>query len=183
MYIIKTSTKLNNDSFFLPQMLIMNCIYFTWLRLSDIKNVILIDIERLTRLISKFDHSSSQWFTFLLFVDRKAKQITLKEIFPYNNIKKSINENIITWNKTASIHIEYSIFSAKSDSFKFIIIKSKFHAYCHNVLSIFLQWIKSVSNNLFDIIYVWLFDFFVDVLCILTNDFKNFDNVVHKLKT
>ena len=162
----------------------MNCTHLTWLRLSDVKDVTLIDTGRLTRLISELDHPSSQWPTLLLFVGRKAKQIALKEIFPYNNIRKGTNEGIITLrSETTSILTEYPIFFAESDPFKPIITKPEFHAYCHDVSSTPLQWTKSVPNNLFDIIHARLFGLFVDVLCIFADDFKDFDSVVHRLKT
>ena len=162
----------------------MNCNHLTWLRLSNVKDVTLIDTGRLTRLISELDDSSNQWSTLLLFVSRKAKQIALKEIYSYNNVRKDTNEDIIFLrSETTSIHIEYSIFFAESDSFKSISSQAESHEYCHDTSSTSLQWVKSVSNDLFDIIHARLFDLFIDVLCIFADDFKNFDSVVHTLTT
>lgn len=74
----------------------MNCPHPTWLRLSDVKDVALINTGRLTRLISELDDPSNQCPTLLLFVGRKAKQIVLKEIYPYNNVRKAVNQGITT---------------------------------------------------------------------------------------
>jgi hypothetical protein len=162
----------------------MNCDHFTWLRLSDAQNVILIDTERLTRLISELINSLNQRFTLLLFLNRKTKQIALKKIFSWNNIKKEINENIIILRiETLNIASKHFILFAKSDFFKFIISQSKSSAYCHDVAIISLKWIKFISNNLFDIIHARFFCFFIDVLCIFADDFKNFQSVIDKLKT
>lgn len=162
----------------------MNCAHHRWLRFSDVKKITLIDTGRLTRLISELNHPSHQWPTLLLFVGRKVKQIALKEIFPYNNIKKSTSEDIITLrSETTSIHTDHPIFFAESDPFKPLIINSNPHVHCHNIMSVPLQWTKSVTNSLFDIIHARLLGLFVDVLCIFADDFKDFDSVVQRLKT
>ena len=163
---------------------IMNCPHLTWLRFSDVKDVALVDTGRLIRLISELDDPSNQWPTFLLFVGRKAKQIALKEIYPYNNVRKGVNEGIVTLrSEKTSIHTKYPIFFAESDPFTPITPRSEFHAYCHDVSSTPLQWTKSISNDLFDIVYARLFGLFIDVLNIFADDFKDFDSVIRKLTT
>ena len=92
----------------------MNCTHLTWLRFSDAKDVTLIDTRRLTRLVSELDNPSNQWPT-LLFLGRKAKQTALKEIYPYNKIRKGTNEgNITLRSEIISIHTEHPIFSRKA---------------------------------------------------------------------
>ena len=119
---------------------IMNCFHLTCLCFSDVKNVALIDTERLTQLISKLNNSSNQWFVFFLFVKRKAKQIALKKVYFYNNLRKNVNEGmIILKNKTTSIHTKYFILFVESDLFTPITPRSEFHTYCHDISSTFLQ--------------------------------------------
>lgn len=116
----------------------MNCNHLIWLRLSDVKDVTLIDTGWLTQLIPELGDSSSQWPTLLLFVGRKAKQIVLKEIYPYKNVWKGINGGIIILkNETSSIHTKYPIFFAESNPFKPItlITSSESHAYYHDTSS------------------------------------------------
>lgn len=162
----------------------MNCNHLTWLHLSDAKDVTLIDTGRLTRLISELGDPSSQWPTLLLFVGRKAKQVALREIYSYNNVRKGTNEGIITLrSETTSISTEYPIFFAESDPFKPISTRAETHAYCHDTSSTPLQWTKSLPNDLFDVIHARLFGLFIDVLCIFADDFKDFDSVVHTLTT
>ena len=163
---------------------IMNCPHLTWLRFSDVKDVALVDTGRLTRLISELDNLANQWPTLLLFLGRKAKQIALKEIYPCNNIRKGVNEGLITLrSETTSIHTKYSIFFVESDSSTSIIPCSESHEYYHDISSTFLQRIKSIFNDLFDIVHARLFSLFIDVLCIFANDYKDFDSVVRKLTT
>ncbi len=71
--------------------------------------------------------------------------------------------------KTINIASKYFILFAEKNFFKFIISQSKSFAYCYNVATIFLKWIKFISNNLFDIIHARFFCFFIDVLCIFAN--------------
>lgn len=66
--------------------------------------------------------------------------MALKEIFPYNNMRKGTNEGIITLrSETTGIHTEYPIFFAESDPFKPVITKSNSHAHCHDIESTPLQ--------------------------------------------
>lgn len=93
-------------------------------------------------------------YAFCLWVVMQ-KKIALKEIYPYNNIRRDINEDTITLkNETINIHIEYFIFFAKSDSFKFVITQSEFHTYCHDVSSIFCN-----ELSIFRMIYSTSFTF------------------------
>ena len=163
---------------------IMNCPHLAWLRFSDVKDVALIDTGRLTQVISELNDPSNQWPTLLLFVGRKAKQIALKEIYPYNNVRKGFNEGIITLrSETTSIHTKYPIFFAESDPFTSITPRTESHAHCHDISSTPLQWTKSISDDLLDIVHARLFGLFVDVLCIFADDYKDFDSVVRKLTT
>ena len=162
----------------------MNCPHLTWLRFSDVKDVALVDTGRLTRLISELDNPANQWPTLLLFLGRKAKQIALKEIYPYNNVRKGVNEGLITLrSETTSIHTKYPIFFAESDPSTSIIPCSESHEYYHDISSTPLQRTKSISNDLFDIVHARLFSLFIDVLCIFADDYKDFDSVVRKLTT
>jgi len=97
------------------------------------KEIALINTDRLTRIMRKLTNSTIQQLSVLLFVDRKVKNLALRELFS-NHVKKESNESIVTLRvDNTSLYFDHSVFFVESDSSAMIISVS--NASCHEIES------------------------------------------------
>lgn len=159
------------------------CDHHIWLQIFKFKNFVFHDTNKFSKLLSKLTNSSIQKSLLIFLIDKKFKNVVIREMFSWNNVKKiKRNEIVIFRVKTSTIKFINFILFDESDFFATINEKSIISFLCHQIYAHSIQWICKFFEILFDIIHNRLFYFFVDVLCIFVDDFESFDHVVHRLK-
>lgn len=79
------------------------------------KEVALINSGCLTRIVGELTNPATQQPSILLFIDRKAKNQALRELFP-NHVKKERNDGIATLRiDNTSLYSNYPVLFAESD--------------------------------------------------------------------
>ncbi|KAL8802034.1 MAG: hypothetical protein Q9200_006728, partial [Gallowayella weberi] len=154
-----------------------------WLQFSDTRELAITDTKRLSRLLTDLDDPSVQRPSIAFFVGLKAKDIALRELFPWNNIRKGRRDGIASLRaETLSLPSSNSIFFAESDPLGENAVQPD-TAYCHEVSSSTLEWADfKESKELSDIVHSRLLFLFVNVLCIFADDFPDFLDVVNLLQ-
>ncbi len=157
------------------------CKHSEWLHVTSEKEIALININRLTRIMKELTNSTTQQLSVLLFIDRKVKNLALQELFS-NHVNKERNEGIVTLQvDNTSLYFNHSMLFVENDSSAMIISVS--NAFCHEIKSFSVQWANvMIMHDVYDILHARIFCFFSDVLCIFVNDFLNFKSVVNHLK-
>ena len=158
------------------------CKYISWLDFTYGIDVVLWDIGRLFRLSLELINLSRQKSSLILFVGRKIKEFALRDLFPWNNIKRSSRERlVILYTDTLSLHSDFPIFFAKSDPSN-TSVQSETSA-CYEASSWPLQWNLDADRSLYNVAHARLFSLFVDVLCIFADDFNNFEDIISRIRT
>lgn len=158
-----------------------SCKHTSWLDFTHSTDIVLWDTGRLSRLSLELTNPARQRPSLILFVGRKCKEFALRDLFPWNNIKKSSREGLVTLRAdTLSLHSDFPIFFADSDPFN-TPLHSEASA-CHEASSWPLQWNLSADHSLYDVAHARLFSLFIDVLCIFADDFHDFEDVVSRIR-
>ena len=158
-----------------------SCKHTSWLDFTHGTDVVLWDTGRLSRLSLELTNPSRQKPSLILFVGRKIKEFALRDLFPWNNIKRSSREGLVTLRAdTLSLHSDFPIFFAESDPSN-TPVQSEASA-CHEASSWPLRWGLGAGRSLYDVAHARLFSLFVDVLCIFADDFNNFGDVVSRIR-
>ncbi|KAL8788264.1 MAG: hypothetical protein Q9213_001784 [Squamulea squamosa] len=163
--------------------MVNGCDHLAWLQFSDTNELTITDTKRISRLLPDLDDPSVQRPSIAFFVGSKAKDVALRELFPWNNLKRGRREGIASLRaETLSLHSSNPIFFAESDPLKEHVVQP-YNSHCHEVLSSTLEWANfNESKELFNIIHARLLFLFVNVLCIFADDFPDFLDVVNLLQ-
>ncbi len=158
-----------------------SCKHTSWLDFSYTNELVLWDTGRLSRLSLELTNPARQRPSLILFVGRKCKEFALRDLFPWNNIKKSSREGFATLRAdTLSLHSDFPIFFAESDPFTTPLHPEAYA--CHEASSSPLQWSLSAGQSLYDVVHARLFSLFTDILCIFADDFYDFEDVVSRIR-
>ena len=160
------------------------CDHHTWLQVSNTKDLALHDTGRLSRLLSELVDPGNQKPSLLFLIGKRSKEVAIREMFPWNNVKKNRRDGIATLRvETSTIESTNPVFFAESDPFAPLNVEPETSFLCHQTFPHPIQWMNHPSDKLFDIIHSRLFYLFVDVLCIFADDFESFEHVADRLKT
>ena len=159
------------------------CDHHIWLQISNIKELVLYDTDRLSRLLPELADSCNQKPSLILLVDRKAKNIVIREMFPWNNVRRIKRDGLATLRvETSTTSTAYSIFFAESDPFAALSIEPEVSFLCHQTFTRPIQWEQFTSDDLFDIVHSQLLFLFVKVLCVFADDVESIEHVADRLK-
>lgn len=160
-----------------------SCDHHTWLQIVHAKKPAICDTGRLSRLLPELRDPTSQKPTLLFFVGHKAKDTALRELFPWNNVRKGVRTGIASLRvDTTTTESKFPVLFAESDPFAAVTSPVNSMMSCHTTKSFPLEWNGHTSNDLFDLIHGRLFCIFADIVCIFAEDFADFDAVVDRLK-
>ena len=96
------------------------------------KKLALINSDHMIRIVKKLTNSVSQQSSILLFIDRKAKNLALRELFP-KQIKKDSHDDIITLRvDNRSLYFDHSVLFVESDS-SVTISSIVNNIFCHEI--------------------------------------------------
>ncbi len=157
------------------------CKHLTWINLEGEHETLIHDEGRLQQILSDLTNPKEQRPSLIFFVGRKAKNVALREFFPYNNIKKGRQDGLANIRiDTTSLNSDYPILFADSDvAFKTPV--KILDTVCHESFTYRLQWQPPADLSHSDIVHARLFFLFTDVICIFADDFANLDEVVNRL--
>ena len=97
------------------QRTISSCRHTSWLDFTHTPDV-LWDTGCLSRFLLELTNPTRQKPSLILFVGRKSKELALRVLFPWNNIKRSSHEGLVTLRAdTLSLQSDFPIFFAESD--------------------------------------------------------------------
>ena len=160
-----------------------SCDHHTWLQASDTGEVILYDTGRLERVVNELEDSFQQKPSLWFFVGKRAKEDAIRQMFPWNNIKKTRRDGIATLRlETSRLHARHPILFAESEPYLNHSVQPETSLLCHEISSHRLEWTKRLTDSVFDALHARLLFPFVDILCVFADDFDSFDQVVHRLK-
>ncbi|KAL9023324.1 MAG: hypothetical protein Q9180_008281, partial [Flavoplaca navasiana] len=134
--------------------MVNGCDHLAWLQFSDTRELSITDTKRISRLLPDLDDPSVQRPSIAFFVGSKAKDVALRELFPWNNIKKGRRDGIASLRaETLSLHSSNPIFFAESDPLREHTVQPE-TPHCHEVSSSTLEWADfKESKELSDIIH------------------------------
>ena len=136
------------------------------------------------RLLRELSNPSKQRPSLNLFVGRKFKDSALRELFPWNSLKSSRREGIVTVGlDNATSQSEYPIFFAASDPFILANRKEAVSHPSHQVSVNRAQWRAPDFSSLYDIVHARILCLFADVICLFVDDFGDFEDVVQLLRS
>lgn len=158
-----------------------SCKHISWLDFTQSTDIVLWNTGRLSRLSLELTNPAQQRPSLILFVGRKSKEFALRDLFPWNNIKRSSREGLVTLRAdTLSLHSDFPIFFAESDPLNTPCYSEA--SACHEASPWPLRWSLSADHSLYDVAHARLFFLFIDVLCIFADDFHNFEDVVSRIR-
>lgn len=156
------------------------CEHIAWLQVSGSEELTLHNEGRLTRLLPELIDPEAQKPSLLFFLGHRAKNVALRELFPYNNIKRSRPDGIANLRiDTSTLNSDYPILFADSNPASRPLPQAK-TSLCHEVRSYGMS--SRDYPTLFDFLHARLFCIFSDVICIFAEDFSSLDSVVERLK-
>ena len=159
------------------------CDHQTWLQVSKTQELTIHDTGRLARLLQELAHPESQRPSLLILIGRKAKEIAIREMFPWNNVRKGKRDGIATLRvETSTIGAENPILFAESDPFAAINLEPETSFLCHQTFAHPVQWQDHCTASIYDLIHSRLLCIFADVLCIFADDFEDLEQVADQLK-
>lgn len=165
--------------------IMFRCNHISLLRIAEDKEVCLLDDDWLDRVMQSMTNSFAQYSSLQFFIERKAKDLTLSELFSHNNVQRDHQDRNCVINfylNVSFISCNRSILFINSDSL-FIIYRSHETVSCHRTTSHSVLWIVTSNHSLYDILHAWLFFLFTDVICIFADNFKNHESVTDHLNT
>lgn len=104
--------------------------------MSNTNGITIHDTGRLKRLLQELDDPLGQKPCLWFFVGRRAKDDALKELFPWNNIKRCHQSGVATLRiETSRMHTKHPILFADSDPFTNSLLESDQSLTCHETSS------------------------------------------------
>jgi len=119
----------------------------------------------------------------ICFLERKHKIIAMRELFSYNNFKRSYRSDFVNLRLDfATIELDFSLLLLNNDSMLFIrqLIHSSIY-YHKNVLS--TSWSSSWKHSTINTFYDRLIFLFCDVICLFVEDFDELPQVACLLQS
>lgn len=158
------------------------CEHLSWLQISGTQQHIFHDEGRLGRILLDLTNPIHQRPSVLFFVGRKAKNVALRELFPYNNIVKARQDGVANLRiDTTTTNSDYPILFADSDTSQDVppqIVDCR----CHEFHSYSVRCKSTAACALVDLVHARLFFLFADVICIFADDFLSLQDMVCRLK-
>ena len=159
-----------------------DCDHIAWLRVTGAEGITLYDEGRMRRLMTELTHPRKQKPTIILFLGHRAKNIALRELFPYNNIRRGQGDGIASLRiDTATLHSDFPIFFADSNP-SVSLLRNAVTPICHEVKTYSLYAKDRLAVSLFDFFHARFLCLFSDVICIFAEDFESLDSVVNHLR-
>ncbi len=165
--------------------IMFRCNHISLLQIAEDKEVCLLDNDWLDRVMQSMTNSFAQYSSLQFFIEWKAKDLTLPELFPHNNVRRDHQDRNCVVNlrlDVSFISCNRSILFVDSDSL-FVIYRNHETVSCHRTASYSVLWVVASNHSLYDILHARLFFLFTDVICIFADDFKNHESVTDCLNT
>lgn len=108
-----------------------SCDHLTWVQLTGEQEVSIQDDSRLHRILEDLVDIEMHCPILLFFIGCKAENIALRELFPYNNIRKGRHDGLANLRlNTTSIRSDFPILFADSEpTFKIPLSPPDFSCY------------------------------------------------------
>ena len=158
------------------------CKHTSWLNFTCARERILWDTSRLFRLLPELIDPAHQQPSLLLFVGRKAKEATLRDLYSLNEFKRSRNGVATLTADRLSAQSDFPIFVAESDPQLGDTPQTAVSVQCHETSPLLVRWALPEAHSLYNVVHARLFCLFADVVCIFADDFGDFEDVVSLLR-
>ena len=159
----------------------MSCRHYAWVAASKSSDVVLWDCGRVSRVLRELTNPSFQRPSTLLFVGRRTKDIALRELFPWNNLKYPRRDGIATLRlDNATSQADFPTLFAESDPLR-VEAQDDATAICHETTAFPAQWQLPAGQSLYDVVHARILCLFTDVLCLFVDDFEDFEDAVLRL--
>ena len=158
------------------------CEHISWLDVSERDQITLLDSGVWSRVSRYLVDPDNQRPSLIFLVGRKAKASALRDLFPFNNIKRGPKDGMASLRvDNATLSTTFPLLFADSDPFA-VSLPALSVVGCHTTTQFPTQWTIPATESLFDIIHARLFFLFSDVLCLFADDFRSFYDVVDRIR-
>jgi len=158
-----------------------SCEHIAWLQTANTKELQFRDGRRMKQVVQEMPNPVAQYPSLIFFIGQKAKNIALRELFPYNNIKRGHRDGFANLRiDNATIQSDQPIWFADSDP----LLRStptSAAATCHESKTYPVRWKPSPEYSMFDIVHARLLFLFTDVICIFADDFDGLEQIAERL--
>jgi len=172
---------IKTDSIFI--LIIINfCNYIFWLQISSREKISIYYIDRVVKIFNQLTATQSQYFSIICFLERKYKITAMRELFSYNNFKRSYRNGFVNLRLDfVTIELNFSLLLLNSNSILFIrqLIYSPI-CYYKNVL--FISWSSSWKYSTIDTLYNYLIFLFCNIICFFAENFDKLFQIVYLLQ-
>lgn len=159
------------------------CEHIAWLQSANTGESQLRDGGRMKRIIQEMPRPVAQYPSIIFFMGQKAKNTALRELFPYNNIKRGRRDGFANLRMdNTTISSDQPIWFADSDPFT-RVTPTCGTATCHESSTYPIRWASSLNHSIFDIVHARVFFLFTDVICIFADDFDGLESIAKRLVT
>lgn len=160
------------------------CEHLDWLQISHDNESSLIEPYRLRHLIQEFPHATSQYPSLIFFIGPRAKDLAIRQLFPWNNFKKSRKDGGFATLRAemVSLQSEFPLLLAESDPTVMHTPLLETNQSCHEVQSHPLLWPQDAIPKIYNFILARLLFLFTDVICVFADDFPDLDSVLRQLQ-
>jgi len=172
---------IKTDSIFI--FIIINfCNYIFWFQISNREKTFIYYVDRVVKVFNQLTAAQSQYSFIICFLERKHKITVIRELFFYNNFKRSYRDNFVNFRLDfATIESDFFLLLLNSNSI-LSICQLIYLPICYykNVLSI--SWSSSWKYSTIDIFYCCLIFLFCNVICFFAEDFDRLSQIVYLLQ-
>ena len=161
------------------------CEHLQWIQYTHGDDRSLIEPGRLQRINQDFSHPHTQYPSVVFFVGQKARDVAVRQLFPWNNLKRSSKQaGLATLRaETISLQSDFPLLFAESNPFMTATTSLENDQLCHEVRPYPLLWPDEAVDNLYNLTHARLLFLFTDVLCVFADDFLDMDSMLHQLRS
>ncbi|KAL8912017.1 MAG: hypothetical protein Q9171_002930 [Xanthocarpia ochracea] len=161
------------------------CEHLQWIQYTHGDDRSLIEPGRLQRINQDLAHPHTQYPSVVFFVGQKARDVAVRQLFPWNNLQRSSKQaGLATLRaETISLQSDFPLFFAESNPFMTATTPLENDQLCHEVRPYPLLWPDEAVDNLYNLTHARLLFLFTDVLCVFADDFLDMDSMLHQLRS
>ena len=161
----------------------MSCRHLAWVAASKSSEVVLWDCGRVSRVLRELTNPSLQRPSTLLFIGRRTKDLALRELFLWNNLKYLRRDGLATLRlDNATLQADFLTLFTESDPLR-IKATNDGTASCHEIIAFPAHWQLPSGHSLYNVVHARILCLFTDVLCLFVDDFKDIEDAVLRLRS
>ncbi len=160
-----------------------SCDHISWLQISGREETSIHHGDRFAKVITQLTTAQSQYPSLICFLGRKQKMTAMRELFPYNNFKRSHRGGFVNLRlDSATTESDFPLLLLDSDPLS--PIPHLLHSpTCHQEDVLPTNWPRKREHSTIDTLYGRLVFLFCDVICLFAEDFDGLPQVARLIQS